>query len=80
MPLIEGLLQLFAWAIPVIVIAAIFLPQVVRILREYERGIVFRLGKSLGTKGPGLILLIPLADRMVKVDLRSSRSTCPSRK
>jgi regulator of protease activity HflC (stomatin/prohibitin superfamily) len=70
MPLIEGLVQLFAWAIPIVIVAAIFLPQMVRILREYERGIVFRLGKSLGPKGPGLILLIPLVDRIVKVDLR----------
>ena len=51
-------------------LSAILLPQMVRILREYERGIVFRLGKSLGSKGPGLILLIPGVDRMVKVDLR----------
>jgi len=70
MPLIEGLQQLFAWAIPIFILAAVFLPQMVRILREYERGIVFRLGKSLGAKGPGLILLIPLVDKIVKVDLR----------
>jgi regulator of protease activity HflC (stomatin/prohibitin superfamily) len=42
----------------------------VRILREYERGVIFRLGKLLRAKGPGLILLIPIVDRMVKVDLR----------
>ncbi|HYG24994.1 MAG TPA: slipin family protein [Verrucomicrobiae bacterium] len=42
----------------------------VRILREYERGVVFRLGKLLGAKGPGLIFLIPVVDRMVKMDLR----------
>ena len=42
----------------------------VRILREYERGVIFRLGKLLGTKGPGIIFLIPLVDRMVKMDLR----------
>jgi regulator of protease activity HflC (stomatin/prohibitin superfamily) len=42
----------------------------VRILREYERGVVFRLGKLLGAKGPGLIFLIPVVDRMVKIDLR----------
>ena len=68
--LIETFARIFSWAIPFIVLGAIFLPQMVRILREYERGIVFRLGKSLGTKGPGLILLIPVVDRMVKVDLR----------
>src|SRR5205814_8645163 len=40
------------------------------ILREYERGVIFRLGKLLGTKGPGIIFLIPLVERMVKMDLR----------
>jgi regulator of protease activity HflC (stomatin/prohibitin superfamily) len=52
------------------VIGLILLPQMIRILREYERGVIFRLGKLLGTKGPGLILLIPIVDRMVKMDLR----------
>jgi regulator of protease activity HflC (stomatin/prohibitin superfamily) len=56
--------------IPVIVIALIIFLQAVRILREYERGVIFRLGKLHGTKGPGLILLIPVVDRMVKMDLR----------
>lgn len=53
-----------------IIMAAIVLPQAIRILREYERGVIFRLGKLLGAKGPGLILLIPIVDRMVKMDLR----------
>src|SRR6478735_10846818 len=70
MPLIEGLLKLFGWAIPLIIGAVIILPQAVRILREYERGVIFRLGKLLGTKGPGLIFLIPIVDRMVRMDLR----------
>jgi regulator of protease activity HflC (stomatin/prohibitin superfamily) len=43
----------------------------VRVLREYERAIVFRLGRLLGQKGPGLVLLIPIVDRMVRVDLRT---------
>jgi regulator of protease activity HflC (stomatin/prohibitin superfamily) len=43
----------------------------VRVLREYERGVVFRLGRLIGQKGPGLILLIPVVDRMVRVDLRT---------
>src|SRR3954454_663362 len=43
----------------------------VRILREYERGVVFRLGRLIGQKGPGLVLLIPAIDRMVRVDLRT---------
>ena len=59
--------------IPVVIIAvlAIFiLPQAIRILREYERGVIFRLGKLQGAKGPGLIFLWPVIDRMVKMDLR----------
>lgn len=56
--------------IPVIVIALIIFLQAVRVLREYERGVIFRLGKLHGTKGPGLILLIPVVDRMVKMDIR----------
>ncbi len=48
----------------------LILPSMVRIVREYERGVVFRLGRLVGARGPGLILLIPFIDRMVKVDLR----------
>src|SRR4051812_32753824 len=70
MQALEGLVRLVSWAIPLFIIASIVLPQMVRILREYERGVIFRLGKLLGVKGPGLILLIPLVDRMVKMDLR----------
>src|SRR5439155_276765 len=70
MPLLEGLVRLAGWAAPIIILAVIFLPQAIRILREYERGVIFRLGKLLGAKGPGLILLIPIVDRMVRMDLR----------
>jgi len=61
---------LIFWGIPLVILLIIVLPQMIRILREYERGVIFRLGKLLGGKGPGLILLIPIVDRMVKVDLR----------
>src|SRR4029077_17809339 len=70
MELIEALPRFISWAIPIILLAVIIFPQAVRILREYERGVIFRLGKLLGTKGPGLIFLIPVVDRMVKMDLR----------
>jgi len=56
--------------IALVVLFVILVPQAARILREYERGIVFRLGKLLGAKGPGLVLLIPFVDRMVRMDLR----------
>jgi regulator of protease activity HflC (stomatin/prohibitin superfamily) len=49
----------------------------IRILREYERAVVFRLGRLLGEKGPGLVLLIPVVDRMVRVDLRTVTLAIP---
>jgi regulator of protease activity HflC (stomatin/prohibitin superfamily) len=61
---------LIAWVVPVVVLAGLFLPIMVRVLREYQRGVVFRLGKLLRAKGPGLVLLIPIVDRIVIVDLR----------
>ena len=62
--------KLLVWLIPIVLPAVIILPQMIRILREYQRGVIFRLGKLLGTKGPGLIFLIPIVDRMVRMDLR----------
>jgi regulator of protease activity HflC (stomatin/prohibitin superfamily) len=67
---VEKLFGLFPWIVALVVLGAIVLPQMIRILREYERGVIFRLGKLLGAKGPGLVLLIPIVDRMVKMDLR----------
>ncbi len=49
----------------------IFLSNAIRILREYERGVIFRLGRLIGAKGPGIIFLIPMIDRMQRVDLRT---------
>jgi regulator of protease activity HflC (stomatin/prohibitin superfamily) len=68
-------------ALVVFVVLAIFvlivLGTAVRVLREYERGVVFRLGRLIATKGPGLILLIPLIDRMERVDLRTVTLNIP---
>lgn len=77
MPQIENLLNMLTWIIPIIVLGGILLPSIIRILREYERGVVFRLGKLLKAKGPGLIFLIPIVDRMVKVDLRVVTTDVP---
>ena len=55
----------------IILFGVIVLSNAIRILREYERGVIFRLGRLIGTKGPGVILLIPMIDRMVKVSLRT---------
>jgi len=54
----------------VIFFVIILMAYSIRILREYERGVIFRLGRLVGAKGPGLILLIPVIDKMVKVSLR----------
>jgi len=54
--------------IAILVVAILF--SAVRILREYERGVVFTLGRYTGTKGPGFFLLVPLVQQMVRVDLR----------
>ncbi len=56
---------------PILLILIIILANSIRVLREYERAVVFRLGRLSGVKGPGLIILIPLIDRMIKVPLRT---------
>ncbi len=56
----------------------IFFATAVRVVQEYERGVVFRLGRVVGAKGPGLFFLIPIIDRMVKVDLRTVTLDVPS--
>src|ERR1700759_4394053 len=66
-----------AVVIVIILFGLIALGMSVRVLREYERGVIFRLGRLIPTKGPGLILLIPLIDRMVKVDLRTVTLNIP---
>jgi len=55
----------------VIVLVLLILASAIRILNEYERGVIFRLGRLIGAKGPGLVLLIPIVDKMVKVSLRT---------
>src|SRR5207253_11164120 len=52
------------------ILVVVILFSAVRILREYERGVIFTLGRYTGTKGPGFVLLVPLAQQMVRVDLR----------
>ena len=63
-------MQLAVIIIPIVIACAIILPAAIKILREYERGVVFRFGRLIGAKGPGLFVIIPFVDRMVKVDLR----------
>jgi regulator of protease activity HflC (stomatin/prohibitin superfamily) len=62
-----------------LILVIFFLSSAIKILKEYERGVIFRLGRVLGTpKGPGLILLIPIVDKMVKVSLRTVVLDIPS--
>lgn len=60
-----------AMYVPLIVLLAVVLVSAVKVLREYERGVVFQLGRFWKVKGPGLILLIPVVQQMVRVDLRT---------
>ncbi|MDD2218760.1 MAG: slipin family protein [Desulfoplanes sp.] len=55
---------------PIIVIIILFLFAALKVLNEYERGVIFRLGRVIDTKGPGLIILIPVVDRMMRMSLR----------
>jgi len=56
--------------ITALILIIFFLASAIKVLREYERGVIFRLGRVIKTKGPGLIILIPIVDKMVKVTLR----------
>src|SRR6266704_1109431 len=67
---LSALTKIIPLLVVIVVLGSIIVPQAIRILREYERGVIFRLGKLLSAKGPGLIILIPVVDRMVKMDLR----------
>ena len=62
----------------VVIIVLIIVPMAVKIVTEYERGVIFRLGRLVGARGPGLFLIIPFIDRMVKVDLRVVTMDVPS--
>lgn len=60
-----------------VVLVVMFLSSAIRILNEYERAVVFRLGRIINVKGPGLIILIPVVDKMVKVDMRTITMDVP---
>jgi len=63
--------------IVLVVLVVMFLASAIRVLNEYERGVIFRLGRVIDVKGPGLIILIPVVDRMVKVDMRTITMDVP---
>ena len=60
-----------------IILGVLLLSSAVKVLREYERAVVFRLGRAIGTKGPGLIFLIPIVDKMVRIPLRTVAMDVP---
>jgi regulator of protease activity HflC (stomatin/prohibitin superfamily) len=66
-----GMLGELAFYLPLIFLLLLFLMAAVKILREYERGVVFTLGRFTGVKGPGLILLVPYVQQIVRMDLRT---------
>ena len=78
----EGILELVTGlGFSALIVGAILialLSSAVKIVQEYERGVIFRLGRLVGAKGPGLFFIIPLVDRMVKVDLRVVTLDIPS--
>jgi len=65
-------------AILVVFLLVIILSSSIKIVREYERGVIFRLGRLVGAKGPGLFLIIPMFDKMVRIDLREHVLDVPS--
>ncbi len=68
----------FIWIGLIALVLLILIPMAVKIVREYERGVVFRLGRLVGAKGPGLFFIIPFVDNMQKVDLRVVTMDVPS--
>lgn len=69
-------MEWYYWGIALILV--IFFASSIRIVKEYERGVIFRLGRLLGAKGPGIFFVIPILDSMVKVDLRTVTYDVPA--
>jgi regulator of protease activity HflC (stomatin/prohibitin superfamily) len=64
--------------VPALILLGLFLMSALKVLNEYERGVIFRLGRIINAKGPGLIILIPVIDRMVRVSLRTVTFDVPN--
>jgi regulator of protease activity HflC (stomatin/prohibitin superfamily) len=75
---VEDFPMLITILVAIIVIVLVLLSAAIKILREYERGVVFTLGRFTGVKGPGLIILIPFIQQMMRVDLRTVVHDVPS--
>jgi regulator of protease activity HflC (stomatin/prohibitin superfamily) len=68
----------YIWIVIVVVIAVIVISMAIKVVPEYERGVLFRLGRLVGARGPGIFVIIPFIDRMVRVDLRVVTMDVPS--
>jgi len=68
----------YIWIGIIVLAVLVLLSMAIKVIAEYERGVIFRLGRLVGAKGPGLFLIIPFVDRMVKIDLRVVTMDVPS--
>lgn len=68
---LEEIPYILIMGLGILLIIVILLPTTIKIVREYERGVIFRLGRLVGARGPGLFLIIPMFEKMVKIDLRT---------
>ncbi len=75
--LLMDIMEFLPAIIIIVIILLIFLAMSVKIVREYERAVIFRLGRLLGAKGPGLFLIIPFVDNFIKIDLRITTVDVP---
>jgi regulator of protease activity HflC (stomatin/prohibitin superfamily) len=76
--ILGGLVMGFSPLIVIAILVVIFLATALKIVSEYQRAVIFRLGRVIGAKGPGLFILVPIIDRMVKVDLRTVTLDVPT--
>ncbi len=67
-----------AWVLPVVIIVIMLFSSTIKVVREYERLVVFRLGHVVGARGPGLVIIIPLIDRTIKIPLRTVTLDVPT--
>lgn len=73
----DAIFDLLSVIVPFLVVAVVIVAASIRIVQEYERGVIFRLGRVIGAKGPGLFFIIPIIDKMWKVDLRTVTMDVP---
>jgi regulator of protease activity HflC (stomatin/prohibitin superfamily) len=70
--------DLVPWLVPLILLLIMILASAIKIVKEYERGVIFRLGRLVGARGPGLFFIIPIFESMVRLDLRTTVLDVPS--